>query len=98
MSKAKAKRAEIPMLTVWPADPDCTQMGFLAFRLPDAELEMRDAMRGRTALAALWDLDQWLRGRVEYGELAPDVKDAFEETRNYLRETLCDRGINIDAE
>lgn len=63
---------------------------------PDA---LRPYMQGPAATSVLFDLDQWLRAKVKY---APDdqpeaATDAYQKTRDQLREFLQEEGVVIDG-
>jgi hypothetical protein len=45
---------------------------------------------------ALWDMDQYLRGLIKYGELDDNVHQALEEARDKLREIMNERTIDLD--
>lgn len=45
---------------------------------------------------ALWDMDQYLRGLIKYGELDDVVYKTLEETRDKLREIMSENSIDLD--
>ena len=45
---------------------------------------------------ALWDMDQYLRGLIKYGELDDAVYKTLEETREKLREIMSENSIDLD--
>ena len=45
---------------------------------------------------ALWDMDQYLRGLIKYGELDDAVYKTLEETRDKLREIMSENSIDLD--
>lgn len=48
----------------------------------------------------LWDMDQYLRSKMKYGNkdsmLSDDTYKALEDAREELRESMSSRGINLD--
>lgn len=59
--------------------------------------DIQNAINGWKWKAAMWDLDQMLRGYVKYDEnLSEDKYDAFVKVRELIRETLADYGLNIN--
>jgi hypothetical protein len=53
----------------------------LRYRLPDEQSEYDAARLGSEALAALWDIDQWCRGRIKHGDPVADELHALEYVR-----------------
>lgn len=45
---------------------------------------------------SLWDMDQYLRGLIKYGELDDAIHKTLEETRNKLREIMSENSIDLD--
>lgn len=59
--------------------------------------DIQNAINGWKWKAAMWDLDQMLRGYVKYDEnLSEDKYDAYDKVRELIRETLADYGLNIN--
>jgi hypothetical protein len=59
--------------------------------------DIQNAINGWKWKAAMWDLDQMLRGYVKYDEnLSEDKYDAYVKVRELIRETLADYGLNIN--
>ena len=59
--------------------------GTLIFKLPEEQSEFKLAQKGGEYLAALQELDNYLRGRLKYEEDLPDiVREALEEVRTRL--------------
>ena len=70
----------------------------LEFNLDDGD-DRQAHLRAIKALdmsIALWDMDQYLRGLIKYGELDDITYKALQDTRDKLREIMDDRGINLD--
>jgi hypothetical protein len=62
----------------------------------DDKLEFEIAVNGKNFLATLWELDQYLRGRLKYEDLPEIVYKALEETREHLHEELSHNGASLD--
>jgi hypothetical protein len=58
----------------------------LRYRLPDEQTELNAAMQGREAKATLWDVDQFCRRIVKYGEPSAESRQLLERIRDMLRE------------
>ena len=58
----------------------------LEYNLPDEEEEFRHACNGMDYYAALRAVDQRLRDRLKYETLSPEVQEALNDTRRFLRE------------
>lgn len=71
----------------------------LHFTLPDEDAEFRHAISGSRAIAVLFDLDQWLRARIKYSgdDVPEDVIEAFEHTREHLRNLCIESNVDIDT-
>ena len=65
----------------------------------DIEAHLR-CVKALDMALALWDMDQYLRSKMKYGnndsELSDDAYKALEEAREELREFMSSRGINLD--
>lgn len=65
----------------------------------DIEAHLR-AVKSLDMALALWDMDQYLRAKMKYGnndsELSDDAYKALEDAREELREFMSSRGINLD--
>jgi hypothetical protein len=70
----------------------------LEFNLPDDQEEHTVAVHAKDLYLSLWDLDQWLRGRIKYPEqnTFESPEDALEKTREQLREIMTDHGVNLE--
>lgn len=55
----------------------------------------RHALNGTKYLAALQELDNFLRGRLRYEELPESVADALQEVRDKLHSECNDNGFSI---
>lgn len=67
----------------------------LEFNLPEDAEEHANCLQGRAAKAALWDLDQFLRGRIKHGEMSDDARAAYTDAREALHNALSDHGITL---
>jgi hypothetical protein len=69
----------------------------LEFNLPDDQDEFNFATRGSNYYIILWDLDQWLRSKMKYDDTLTDGQyEAYEKTREELRDMMTSRGITFD--
>ena len=67
----------------------------LEFNLPDERNEYLCAARGSQYVAALEELDNYLRSRLKYEELDDSVYEALEKARNKLHEELGARDLEL---
>jgi len=44
----------------------------------------------------LWNMDQYLRGLIKYGELDDAIHKTLEDTRGKLREIMSENSIDLD--
>ena len=68
----------------------------LQFNLPEENHEWQNALDGCKMRSVLWDVDQWLRSKLKYEELADGQYDAFKETRDHLRRLLIEENIDLE--
>jgi hypothetical protein len=68
----------------------------LEFKLPEEQHEFANATQGAKMRSVLWELDQWLRGKLKYEELSDGQYDAFKQTRDELRRLLIEENIDLD--
>jgi hypothetical protein len=69
----------------------------LEFNLPDDQDEFDFATRGSKYYIILWELDQWLRSKMKYDDTLTDGQyEAYEKTREELRDMMTSRGITFD--
>lgn len=65
----------------------------------DIEAHLR-CVKALDMALVLWDMDQYLRAKMKYGnndsELSDDAYKALEEAREELRDFMSSRGINLD--
>ncbi len=68
----------------------------LVFSLPEENHEFANATQGAKMRSVLWELDQWLRTKLKFGELSDGQYDAYKATRDQLRELLQDENIDLE--
>jgi len=56
----------------------------LKFTLPDDQAEYDAARLGRSALLALWEIDQHCRSLLKHGEPTPGERELAEEIRRLI--------------
>lgn len=64
----------------------------LVFDLPEDQPEFRTASQAGDMKSAVWEFDQWLRGKIKYED-----KD-WQEIRDRLHQSFQDRGVDLYAE
>lgn len=71
----------------------------LKFTLPEDQAEYQMANDASKMFSTLWDMKQWLRGRIKYApdEMSQEVYDAFEECKEKLNELLIDNNLDLDV-
>lgn len=70
--------------------------GILQFDLPEEGQDYQDAIKGGDYKAVLWDLDQFLRNKVKYGDIPEDQEKCFQECRDKLWGLLKDWEVSLD--
>lgn len=60
--------------------------GTLIFKLPEEEVEFRDAQKGGEYSAYAHEYDDYLRSRLKYEELSDEVRQALQGARDKLHE------------
>jgi hypothetical protein len=65
----------------------------LKFSLPDERNEYACAVNGAKYHTALWDISQWIRSQIKYGD---DVRVEHEVVRKMFYDILDTYGINLD--
>lgn len=63
---------------------------------PDDVREHRLHTKAKDLAIAVWDYDQYLRGRLKYEELSELEYKSLDEARTKLRECLYDYGVSLD--
>jgi len=60
------------------------------FELPEEQSEFDAARLGRTALLALWEIDQHCRGIIKHGSPSEETRELAEAIRGMINEELRD--------
>ena len=68
----------------------------LEFTIPEEADEFKMATRGFDYWNVLWDLSQWLRGKLKYGHEYKTADEAIEEMQTELYQLIDDQGCPID--
>ncbi len=68
----------------------------LQFNLPEEEAWHRMTLDGQAAHLVLWDLDQWLRGKVKYSPEFTDSAEALTAVRMELHRLLDEYRIRLE--
>lgn len=63
----------------------------LEYDLPDDECQFKIASTSMEWALAMFDLDNWLRGQIKYGD-----KEEYQPVRDKLHEILQEYNINLD--
>lgn len=63
---------------------------------PQDEIAHLRALKSLDMALTLWDIDQYLRGQVKYGQLDDNVRKALDTTRDTLRQLMNNRNIDLD--
>ena len=64
--------------------------GILEFSLPEENEEFELAQNGFKYKIALDDMDNWLRGKIKYGDLDEKTHELYQECRDKLNSFLRD--------
>lgn len=70
----------------------------LALLPNEDKLAIVRALKADSAYSALWDMDQYLRGQVKYGEQSEEAKSALNAARTVLHDLLTSNGIDLETE
>jgi|TARA_R110000787_G_scaffold204775_1_gene315279 hypothetical protein len=70
----------------------------LEFNLPDDQHEFIMASEGEAMNSVIWDMDQWLRGKIKHApdSVSDDTLEAYQECRDQLHELLNLENITLD--
>lgn len=60
--------------------------------------QVKTMQKGQSLKSILWDMDQYLRGRLKYEELTDEVDTALEAARTKLRDLCNEADVNIDED
>jgi hypothetical protein len=69
----------------------------LKYNLPEDQLDFDTAVNGSKWMAAMWQLDNWLRSKTKYAPdtMSADTFTAFEQSRDMLHEILQEEGLKL---
>jgi len=73
-----------------------TMEGILKFKLPQDQNEFDIACKAMKWALTSWDLDQWLREKLKYGNEFKTADEALEAVRDELREILEKYNISLE--
>lgn len=68
----------------------------LEFNLPEDAREHNLAARAGNMYSSLWELDQWLRGKIKYGHDFKSADEALEASRKELHDILDSNSVVLD--
>lgn len=69
----------------------------LKFDLPEDEYQFSAASRATKWVAAMWEMDQWLRSQIKYTEsYTDDQYELLEDVREKLRDIMNDNNVSFD--
>jgi hypothetical protein len=70
----------------------------LNFNLPDDDRQFRMATTGHSMHTVLREMDEWLRGKIEYASDSTnkDTIDAYERSRERLYQLLDQYNIDLE--
>jgi hypothetical protein len=71
----------------------------LEFNLPEDQTEYQMINNASKTYNVIWELQQWLRGRVKYAPdgMSQEAYDTFEECRDKLNELLIDNNLDLEG-
>ena len=69
----------------------------LEFNLPEDREEHLMAVKSLELHLSLWDIDQYLRERMKYGNLKQDKYEVYEEVRNQLYEIMDHYNVRFNS-
>jgi hypothetical protein len=60
--------------------------------------EIKDALDGYKWRGAVWEIDQFLRGELKYGQNVPeDVRESYEKLREKIRDILHAAELTLEC-
>lgn len=68
----------------------------LTYKLPEEKSDFNLASKSRDWCGTLWDLDNYLREKLKYGNDFKSADEALESVREYLHEMMAINGISFD--
>lgn len=73
-----------------------THSATLHFPLPECEAELLLAVHAADWEGVAWEMDQWLRGKLKYGNDYKTADEALDAAREHLRESVSARGVTFE--
>jgi hypothetical protein len=70
----------------------------LKFNLDEEKCSFMQAVKGTEAHLCLWEMDQWLRGKVKYApdNMSEEEVTGYEKSREQLRELMSSYNLSFD--
>ena len=69
----------------------------LEFNLPEDREEHLRAVNSLELYLSLWDIDQYVREKMKYGNLEEDKYEIYEEIRNQLYEIMDQYNVKLNC-
>ena len=70
--------------------------GILKFKLPEDGNNFEIAVKAMSWALASWDMDKWLRDKLEYGHEYKTGSEALDAAREQLQAILDEHGITLE--
>ena len=70
----------------------------LEFNLPEDDHEFQMAIGGSKFHSVLWDMDQYLRGKIKYApnDMSEEVLNTWQHCREQLHEFMASYNVSFD--
>lgn len=70
----------------------------LEFNLPEDDHEFQMAIGGSKFHSVLWDMDQYLRGKIRYApdDMSEEVLNTWQHCREQLHEFMASYNVSFD--
>ena len=70
----------------------------LEFNLDDPEDDMAytRCVKAKDMALTLWDIDQYLRDQIKYGQIDESTHKALSTTRDVLNQVMSNRNVDLD--
>lgn len=68
----------------------------LIFDLPEESKEHKFALDGASWFGVAWDMDEYLRGKIKYGNDYISIGHALEDIRIELRQIIEGKNLNLE--
>lgn len=69
----------------------------LEFNLPEETIEHRLAVNAGNYYSVLWDIDQYLRGKLKHGDLKGEQYEVLDKTREEIRDLMSSYNVTFEA-